>query len=155
MNFTVKEDYLNTFGAVVMDGDIPVALCRPVIFYKNGSDSRAVTKEQALRNARLFSAAPELLSALIAIWPEAKANDVGGPDIAPLHEAVRAAINKATGNEIYPVDLARTQQAMTPNDQLLTAVGKFIKAKGRFHTEQNYAALVAAYDAVLADSSSK
>lgn len=32
--------------------------------------------------------------------------------------------------------------------ELLAAIGKLIKAKGRFHTEQNYAALVVAYDAV-------
>ena len=31
---------------------------------------------------------------------------------------------------------------------LKEAVAKFIQAKGRFHTEQNYAALVAAYDAI-------
>lgn len=34
------------------------------------------------------------------------------------------------------------------NAALLDAVGKLIKAKGRFHTEQNYLALVAAYDAI-------
>lgn len=33
---------------------------------------------------------------------------------------------------------------------LREAVGKMIKAKGRFHTEQNYAALVSAYDAAMA-----
>lgn len=33
------------------------------------------------------------------------------------------------------------------NEQLLDAVGKLIKAKGRYHTEQNYKAVVEAYDA--------
>lgn len=33
---------------------------------------------------------------------------------------------------------------------LVAAVGKLIKAKGRFHTEQNYAAVVTAHDAMLA-----
>lgn len=35
----------------------------------------------------------------------------------------------------------------TADVDLCEAVGKLIKAKGRFHTEQNYAAVVNAYDA--------
>lgn len=45
-----------------------------------------------------------------------------------------------------PVPQLEAQQA--GDVALKEAVGKFIKAKGRFHTEQNYAALVAAYDAI-------
>lgn len=42
---------------------------------------------------------------------------------------------------------------LTPEMQSLReAAGRLIKAKGRFHTEQNYAALVAAYDALEAAS---
>ena len=43
-----------------------------------------------------------------------------------------------------------TLPAAQPTEALYAAVGKLIKAKGRFHTEQNYVALVAAYDAVPA-----
>lgn len=35
------------------------------------------------------------------------------------------------------------------DSDLYAAVAKLIKAKGRFHTEQNYAALVAAFDRVV------
>lgn len=38
---------------------------------------------------------------------------------------------------------------------LREAVGKLIKAKGRFHTEQNYAAVVSAYDAAMASMAGK
>lgn len=41
------------------------------------------------------------------------------------------------------------RQAKPLSDGLLDAVGKLVKAKGRFHTEQNYVALVAAYDAII------
>jgi hypothetical protein len=42
---------------------------------------------------------------------------------------------------------------MTTTEQILRdAVEKFIKAKGRFHTEQNYAALVKAFDATAQQS---
>jgi hypothetical protein len=36
------------------------------------------------------------------------------------------------------------------SEVLLDAVGKLVKAKGRFHTEQNYRAVVAAYDSAIA-----
>jgi hypothetical protein len=39
---------------------------------------------------------------------------------------------------------------MSDLNELLDAVGKLVKAKGRFHTEQNYKALEAAYDRVRA-----
>lgn len=51
-----------------------------------------------------------------------------------------------------PLDAYAKAQAAplvpAPDKALFDAVGKLIKAKGRFHTEQNYLALVAAYDAV-------
>lgn len=40
-------------------------------------------------------------------------------------------------------------------EKLIDAVGRLIKAKGRFHTEQNYMALVAAYDDALLKELSK
>lgn len=50
-----------------------------------------------------------------------------------------------------PVAAAVAQGANRwPDEKLVQAVGKLIKAKGRFHTEQNYAAVVAAYDATMA-----
>lgn len=42
---------------------------------------------------------------------------------------------------------ALTTPRATADLELCEAVGKLIKAKGRFHTEQNYAAVVKAYDA--------
>lgn len=36
-----------------------------------------------------------------------------------------------------------------PSTELMVALERFIKCKGRYHTEQNYVALVAAYDASL------
>jgi hypothetical protein len=47
---------------------------------------------------------------------------------------------------LFPVLQLEAQQA--GDVALKEAVAKFIKAKGRFHTEQNYTALVAAYDAI-------
>lgn len=46
--------------------------------------------------------------------------------------------------------LAATGGSQGQDAALLTAVGKLIKAKGRYHTEQNYAALMVAYDAAMA-----
>jgi len=47
----------------------------------------------------------------------------------------------------------RMARAETALDDLREVVGRLVKAKGRFHTEQNYKALVAAYDASLASAS--
>ena len=49
-------------------------------------------------NARLISAAPELLAALEAIMPDAVGNHIGGPDTQARIDAARAAIAKATGS---------------------------------------------------------
>lgn len=86
------------------------------------------------------------------------------PDSAKYKEAL-AALNElaeeANGNgcswELYVVPLidkvkaAFATEASQPDSErdaaLREAVGRFIKAKGRYHTEQNYAALVTAFDA--------
>lgn len=51
-------------------------------------------------NARLIAAAPDLLEALVALIPDAEANDFGGPDTGARIAAARAAIAKATGGGV-------------------------------------------------------
>lgn len=56
-------------------------------------------------------------------------------------------------SEIAARFFARASAASQDSERdaaLREAVGKLIKAKGRFHTEQNYAAVVSAYDAAMA-----
>ena len=57
------------------------------------------TQEQWEANAHLIAAAPELLEALVALMPDAEANDFGGPDTGARLAAARAAIAKATGEQ--------------------------------------------------------
>lgn len=105
MSLTIKTSDLNSFGAVVMDGDVAVALCRPMQVWTKGEDggsvSRVVTPEEALKNAHLFAAAPDLLAALQDVigWvPGASAWHTDAP--LKSVERARAAIAKATGKSL-------------------------------------------------------
>ncbi|CAJ0701740.1 hypothetical protein LMG19089_02915 [Ralstonia edaphis] len=55
------------------------------------------SEEEAIENAFLFAAAPELLEALQAILPWAQESDHGGLDIGADLTKARAAIAKASG----------------------------------------------------------
>lgn len=59
-------------------------------------------------------------------------------DLRSLAERIRAALATAM------------RQPQGDDTALLKAVGNLVKAKGRFHTEQNYRAVVAAYDSAVA-----
>lgn len=57
-------------------------------------------------------------------------------------------VHAERGLQIERLDVALARAAaVRPCANLRQAVGAFIKAKGRFHTEQGYKALVAAFDA--------
>jgi len=96
MKLTVKDSDSNTMGAVVMNGEVPVALCRPLQIFAKGKDgalvSNTVTKEEAIRNAHLFSAVPDLLLALQGLLRVADRD-------TDEFNAAREAIAKALGFE--------------------------------------------------------
>lgn len=99
MSLTVKTNDLNSFGAVVMDGEVAVALCRPMQVWTKGEDgspvSRVVTPEEALKNAHLFASVPDILAALQGLMEFASIIEERCGDMET--NAARAAIAKAMG----------------------------------------------------------
>lgn len=63
---------------------------------------------------------------------------------------LRMPYEMAMGNEISRYQFYQTAQAAADRleraDELRVAVETFIKAKGRYHTEQGYKALIEAFD---------
>lgn len=59
----------------------------------------------------------------------------------------------ATCNDARDAEIAELRariESLAADAALKEAVGLLIKAKGRYHTEKNFAAVVAAYDAAIA-----
>jgi hypothetical protein len=58
-------EYSSATGAVVLGKDqCPIAVCNPISMYSENGEIRHYTKDEAEANARLISAAPDLLAAL-------------------------------------------------------------------------------------------
>ena len=77
---------------VVRDGKSYTSFSLPIFVL----DAQAAPENAA--DARLISAAPDLLEALQAIMPDAVGNHIGGPDTQARIDAARAAITKAIGS---------------------------------------------------------
>lgn len=92
--FTVKAAGEWDMGPVVVrDGDVPVAMCRPIRVFGPSGGARSVTEKEAIENACLFSAAPELLEIveLLDADDEYKCGE-------EMREFIKAALLKAHGN---------------------------------------------------------
>jgi len=62
---TYRAAQKNELGPVVMRGEIPVAICRPIqIFHESTRKPDVLTDDDALSYARLFAAAPDLRNAV-------------------------------------------------------------------------------------------
>jgi len=74
-------------------------------------------------------------------YPFTRIEDAQGSTVFTAHDLFEF----RPGHAEYIIEALSSYPALL---ELRDAVGALIKAKGRFHTEQNYAALVAAFDKV-------